>query len=184
MKQFSELKGDLSNYEKALVACRERQKIKDQIAALEGELALKSSAEDSQKAGAHLETLIAEKTSQKLDIAEFQESLKKAEDQNNLTKYTFQNLIHRMICVESKLEKLAIKIDLKAEKHDLSRVEMQVVQLPNVEIFNEHKRYIHDNIDQFKTDNALFKHEFKMQCEMIRRYDEVISQKSSKMALE
>ena len=68
---FSELKGDLKSYETVRHAGVERKKLQDKIAAIEGELSLKSSAEDSEKVNSYLETLIAEKTSKKLGILEF-----------------------------------------------------------------------------------------------------------------
>ena len=53
-----------------------------------------------------------------------------------------------------------------------------------MEVFEAHKKYMHQHIDEFKLDNATFKFEFKTQCEIIRRFDAVISAKSSKTALE
>ena len=40
-----------------------------------------------------------------------------------------------------------------------------------------------DGLNEFRKDNKMFKLEFENNNEIIRRYDEVISEKSSKQAL-
>lgn len=43
--------------------------------------------------------------------------------------------------------------------------------------------YINKNIDKVKNDNKSFHEEFQHQSEIIRRYDEVISERASKISL-
>ena len=74
VRDFRQLEEGLTRYETIRDACVARQKLRDKLDAIQGELALKSSASDSEKTYSFLETLIAEKTSPKLGIDIFEEA--------------------------------------------------------------------------------------------------------------
>ena len=55
--------------------------------------------------------------------------------------------------------------------------------LPSKDEVLELRSHVSSNISKFSKDNAHFTKEFETHLEIIRRYDEVISEKASKMAL-
>ena len=57
-------------------------------------------------------------------------------------------------------------------------------KLPKVKDVEELKEYVTTNIEKFRVDNLDFHADFKTQNEIIRRYDEVLSSKTSKSAFE
>ena len=59
-----------------------------------------------------------------------------------------------------------------------------VERLPKVEDVDKMKNFLESNIREFRSDNDIFKHEFEKQCMIIRRYDEVLAQKCSKISLQ
>ena len=56
--------------------------------------------------------------------------------------------------------------------------------LPKAEDVEDLKSFCTGNIQRFSDDNCVFKFDMKKHCEIIRRYDEVISTKAEKFALE
>ena len=57
------------------------------------------------------------------------------------------------------------------------------MQLPKFQDVEELKTYIVDNVENFSADNTMFHRDFHLQKEIIRRYDEVLSNKANKLTV-
>jgi len=57
-------------------------------------------------------------------------------------------------------------------------------RLPKAEDVEDLKSYVVDNIENFAFDNKTFHEDFKTHCEIIRRYDEVITTKAEKFVVD
>ena len=68
----------------------------------------------------------------------------------------------------------------KIEREEMDKVTDLVKLLPTKEEVAELRENVSYNISKFQKDNARFSLDFEIQKQMIRRYDEVITQKSSK----
>ena len=68
----------------------------------------------------------------------------------------------------------------KIEKDEIEKFTDLVKLLPTKEEVAELRENVSYNINKFQKDNARFSLDFEIQKQMIRRYDEVITQKSSK----
>ena len=68
----------------------------------------------------------------------------------------------------------------KVEKWALKEVKDYQVQLPTKEELTNLRHYTKTNIERFSEDNGVFKAAFDGHLEIIRRYDEVISEKANK----
>ena len=68
----------------------------------------------------------------------------------------------------------------KIERDEMEKVTDLVKLLPTQEEVHQLRENVAYNIDKFRKDNATFSLDFEIQKQMIRRYDEVITQKSSK----
>jgi len=66
------------------------------------------------------------------------------------------------------------------EKFELAEVKEFLQLLPTKEEVTTLRHYMRNNIDKFSVDNESFKAEFDSHMEIIRRYDEVLSEKASK----
>ena len=62
-------------------------------------------------------------------------------------------------------------------------IEKLLITLPKAKDVEDLKAYIVENIENFASDNEAFHKDFKKHCEIIRRYDEVISTKAEKFSL-
>ena len=71
----------------------------------------------------------------------------------------------------------------KIEREEMDRVVELVKLLPSKEEVTELRTHVATNIAKFSKDNAHFAKEFETHLEIIRRYDEVISNKASKHAV-
>ena len=63
---------------------------------------------------------------------------------------------------------------------DLKKLTMS---LPSVESFENMKSYLKEAVEEMQADNKQFHIDFKKQNEIIRRYDEIMAAKASKIAL-
>ena len=72
------------------------------------------------------------------------------------------------------------KVDLD-DHNDLKEL---LLELPRVDEVSQLRSYVMNNIERFHLDNKTFHEDFKTQNEIIRRYDEVLSQKVSGITLE
>jgi hypothetical protein len=75
-------------------------------------------------------------------------------------------------------------LETKVELEELSDLKELVLRLPNVEEVDEMRAYVSSSIETFQLDNINFNKDFQTQNEIIRRYDEVLSQKASKQLIE
>jgi len=57
------------------------------------------------------------------------------------------------------------------------------VRLPDVNEVDKMRSYVSTNIETFREDNFNFNKDFQTQNEIIRRYDEVLSQKASNLKI-
>ena len=58
-----------------------------------------------------------------------------------------------------------------------------MVILPKAKDIHDLKEYLTDSLEKFSGDNDQFHKDFKVHNEIIRRYDEVISKKASKVEI-
>ena len=82
-----------------------------------------------------------------------------------------------------RLIELETKIILKVDKVTLDRLQTFIDVLPTQEEINHLKGYLRDNINFFSVQNKDFNSKFEEHLAIIRRYDEVISEKANKHAL-
>ena len=75
-------------------------------------------------------------------------------------------------------------LETKVELEELGDLKELVLRLPNVEEVDEMRAYVSSSIETFQLDNINFNKDFQTQNEIIRRYDEVLSQKASKQLIE
>ena len=75
-------------------------------------------------------------------------------------------------------------LDTKLDIDELDPIKELIQILPRKEIVDRLEIYVSTNIEQFKKDNTLYASNFYEHNEIIRRYDEVLSQKASKISLE
>ena len=59
-----------------------------------------------------------------------------------------------------------------------------ILQLPRAEKIKQLEDKVTQNIDKFRKDNDTFRKDFTLHQEIIRRYDEVLAQKVSKVKME
>ena len=71
----------------------------------------------------------------------------------------------------------------KIERQEMDEVVALVKLLPSKEEVTELRTHVSSNIARFSKDNTRFTQEFETHLEIIRRYDEVISNKASKHAV-
>ena len=69
------------------------------------------------------------------------------------------------------------------DNEDLDEVRDLLLKLPKSDDVEQLKEYIVTNIENFRGDNTAFHKDFDVHKEIIRRYDEVLSQKVSKVTL-
>jgi len=84
--------------------------------------------------------------------------------------------------LEKKQDEFDEVLDTKVDIEDHQDVKELILKLPKVEDVERQNRYVTDNIEKFKADNKLFHSEYIKHNEIIRRYDEVLSSKASRMA--
>ena len=68
----------------------------------------------------------------------------------------------------------------KVEKFALQEVKDYLKLLPSKEEVKVLRNYMHTNIEKFTEDNGVFKAAFDGHLSIIRRYDEVLSEKANK----
>ena len=78
------------------------------------------------------------------------------------------------------IRELQASVGNKIERDEMDRVIELVKLLPSKEEVSELRQHVAANITRFSKDNNMFKTEFQQHLEIIRRYDEVLMQKSSK----
>lgn len=72
---------------------------------------------------------------------------------------------------------------MKVNNHEIDNIRQLVETLPTVDDITHQREFLESSIKQFHSDNAQFHLDFQKQNEIIRRYDEVLNQKGSKIAL-
>lgn len=71
----------------------------------------------------------------------------------------------------------------KVEKEELSEVKSHLELLPTKDEVVVLRTFMKESVDQFRGDNEMFHREFENHLAIIRRYDEVISEKASKHSI-
>lgn len=71
----------------------------------------------------------------------------------------------------------------KVEKQDFSELKAHIELLPTKEEVLKLRQFMKESVDNFKGDNEMFHKEFANHLAIIRRYDEVISEKASKHSI-
>jgi hypothetical protein len=85
--------------------------------------------------------------------------------------------------VEKTLKEHRKILDIKVDFEEYQDLRALVLKLPKVEDFQTMKVFLDEAVTEFSTDNKQFHLDFAKHNEIIRRYDEVLNQKSSKMEL-
>jgi hypothetical protein len=75
---------------------------------------------------------------------------------------------------------LELAIEKKLEKTDHETLKTHIDLLPTKEEVTTLRTYMKNNIESFTNDNSSFHKEFSAHLAIIRRYDEVLSEKASK----
>ena len=86
--------------------------------------------------------------------------------------------------MQEKLIECSQNISLKVDSHEIDSMRKLLEALPKLDDMEAQREYLETNIQKFKGDNDEFHDGFLRHNEIIRRYDEVLNQKSSKIALE
>lgn len=81
---------------------------------------------------------------------------------------------------KERLRAIEVGLPDKVEKYELVEIKDFLQLLPTKEEVTTLRHYMRNNIDKFAEDNTNFKNQFEEHLEIIRRYDEVISEKASK----
>lgn len=81
---------------------------------------------------------------------------------------------------KERLRAIEVGLPDKVEKYELEEIKEFLQLLPTKEEVTTLRHHMRNNIDKFAEDNANFKNKFEEHLEIIRRYDEVISDKASK----
>ena len=81
---------------------------------------------------------------------------------------------------KDRIRVLEVNMPEKVEKFALQEVKEFMQLLPTKEEVTSLRTYTRTNIDKFQEDNAEFKEEFDGHLSIIRRYDEVLSEKANK----
>ena len=76
-----------------------------------------------------------------------------------------------------------IQIKNKIEKKEINDFRELIKILPDKDDVERLKKFMNDSIASFRADNRQFHMDFKIQNEIIRQYDEVLSQRASKVSL-
>jgi hypothetical protein len=74
-------------------------------------------------------------------------------------------------------------VHTKLDKEEINDFKVLCASLPSRKEITDLKELVYTNLAQFGRDNTYFKGEFEVHLGIIRRYDEVITQKASKTAL-
>ena len=86
--------------------------------------------------------------------------------------------------MQEKLIECSQNISLKADSHEIDTMKKLLDALPRLEDMDAQRKYLETNVQKFQEDNDHFHDGFREHNEIIRRYDEVLNQKCSKIALE
>lgn len=81
---------------------------------------------------------------------------------------------------KERVNKLEVELPGKVDDFKLIEVSEFMQLLPTREEVSSLRNHMKNNIDKFGEDNIKFKNEFEGHLEIIRRYDEVISEKANK----
>ena len=73
------------------------------------------------------------------------------------------------------LAEIRESLERKVERDELHDLMILARRLPTADDLHKLKWYVTDNIEKFTRDNRDFHQEFCKQCEIIRRYDEVLT---------
>ena len=97
-------------------------------------------------------------------------------------------MLEKNMKLHKKLEKRVDEIEeilhTKCDSAEMEDTKDLVLKLPRYEDFDTFRTYVVDSIENFASDNTAFRNDFNTHNEIIRRYDEVLSDKVSKMTLE
>ena len=86
--------------------------------------------------------------------------------------------------VEKKVDEIPDLLDTKLDIDELDPVKEHLKLLPKKDHVDRLENYVSTHIEKFKKDNTLYASNFYEHNEIIRRYDEVLSQKASRISLE
>ena len=84
---------------------------------------------------------------------------------------------------KERIRKLEVKIDTKANQIDLTEVKQHIKILPTTQELNQMRVEMRATLDQYKRERDEFNTEFNTHKDIIRRYDEILTDKASKHTL-
>ena len=86
--------------------------------------------------------------------------------------------------LEKRVDENEEVLHTKCDSAEMEDTKDLVLKLPRYEDFDQFRTYVVDSIENFASDNSAFRNDFNTQNEIIRRYDEVLTDKVSKLTLE
>lgn len=86
--------------------------------------------------------------------------------------------------LEKRVDENEELLHTKCDSAEMEDTKDLVLKLPRYEDFDKFRTYVVDSIENFASDNSAFRSDFNTQNEIIRRYDEVLTDKVSKLTLE
>ena len=84
---------------------------------------------------------------------------------------------------EERFHVLETLIDMKAQEKDVKLIKAQLEVLPHKDQITNMQTYMNKNVSEFAAQNKEFLLQFNEHLAIIRRYDEIISDKASKHSL-
>ena len=90
----------------------------------------------------------------------------------------------RISCIERRCKEIEDTLQLKLDKSEMKEIINLVHQLPDIEEVDKIKKFVSSNIKEFRDEHARFRVDFQNHCEIIRRYDDVISLKASSVSVQ
>ena len=84
---------------------------------------------------------------------------------------------------KDRIRALELQVPQKAETKELAKVQEYLDLLPTKDEVVQLRSYLKNSIEKFTTDNKDFSSEFYQHMAIIRRYDEVLSDKASKHSI-
>lgn len=90
----------------------------------------------------------------------------------------------RIDLILQRINGIEADVEQKIYTVEFDKIKVLIEKLPTIVEVNKWKKDLNTEITDFQKQNEQFKFEFKIQNEIIRRYDEVLNTKASKVALQ
>ena len=85
--------------------------------------------------------------------------------------------------MEKKIDDDKEIIDTKCNNNEFLKLKKLLSELPRQEEVDEQREYVNATIKKFNAENKSFKAEIGRQSKILRRFDEILSEKTNKLSL-